>query len=115
MSRTGGMISPCRSPGWATATLDASKAESGASPTQPWHDHHEWTRARAVAAAMSLALTILGLLAVAGASACRRAPEFDFRCPGGPVVAARYTGDSVALRLPEGIATLPRALSASGA
>lgn len=64
---------------------------------------------------MSPALTILGLLAVAGASGCRRAPEFDFRCPGGPVVAARYTGDSVALRLPEGTATLPRALSASGA
>lgn len=48
-------------------------------------------------------------------SACSRPSEHRFRCPGGAVLGARYSGDSVALRLPDGVATLARALSASGA
>jgi membrane-bound inhibitor of C-type lysozyme len=52
------------------------------------------------------------MLAVAG---CVATPEYAFVCPDGAVLHARYSGDSVALRLPRGDATLPVARSASGA
>ena len=45
----------------------------------------------------------------------RGAPEHTFACAGDAEVHATFAHDSVSLRLPSGNATLPVALSASGA
>jgi membrane-bound inhibitor of C-type lysozyme len=45
----------------------------------------------------------------------RREPEHTFRCADGTDVHATFADDSVRLRLPSGDATLPLAMSASGA
>jgi membrane-bound lysozyme inhibitor of c-type lysozyme MliC len=72
-------------------------------------------RARRHAGARVARLALSSCLALAAAVACRRPPEHVFRCPGGAALRARFAADSVALRLPEGAATLPVARSASGA
>jgi membrane-bound inhibitor of C-type lysozyme len=59
-----------------------------------------------------LALAAFLAIALAG---CARPSEHAFVCPDGAVLRARYFADSVALRLPEGAATLPIARSGSGA
>jgi membrane-bound inhibitor of C-type lysozyme len=45
----------------------------------------------------------------------RREPEHTFACAGGARLHATFAHDSVALRLPSGNASLPIAMSASGA
>jgi membrane-bound inhibitor of C-type lysozyme len=64
---------------------------------------------------MRSGVTALALLALLAFSGCARSPEHVFACPDGTVLRARYSADSVTLRLPEGVATLPIARSASGA
>lgn len=62
----------------------------------------------AIASAIASVASVLG---------CRphRIEEHVFGCGGGTTIGARYSRDSVALRLPNGTAVLPIARSASGA